>query len=90
MIILLNETSIGGLHYKLYCQRLTILEPDSPQLRRIRTDLGYFCVTQRSIIWLILMHPGQAYFFTLSNCRLTRSNGVDLKSLTVAVVSNDI
>jgi len=56
-----------------YCQRLSILELDSLHLRRIRADL-LLCYKMINNLADVCV-----YFFTLSDCRRRRSNGVKLK-----------
>jgi len=57
-----------------YCLRLSVLELDSLHLRRIKADL-LLCYKMINN----LVDVDVATFFTLSNCRLTRSNGVKLQ-----------
>jgi len=65
---------LGGLGHMSYCLRLSVLELDSLHLRRIKADL-LLCYKMINN----LVDVDVATFFTLSDCRLTRSNGVKLQ-----------
>ena len=63
-----------GLGHMSYCLRLSVLELDSLHLRRIKADL-LLCYKMINN----LVDVDVATYFTLSDCRLTRSNGVKLQ-----------